>query len=71
MVLFFDKAYEVIEKRRRDSKLPNFCFTCNGSGKIKKPISEWDDAEHEYHSCPRNESPTKTCPECNGTGKLT
>jgi len=59
---------EFFDKRRRDILRPNFCFTCNGSGGIPKPSSEWDDGEAEYMACPRVNPPTKTCPDCKGTG---
>lgn len=64
-----DKIEEILEKRRRDYHQPNFCFNCNGSGYVAKPIGEWNDGEHEYHACPRSTGPSKKCIECDGTGK--
>jgi hypothetical protein len=67
---FTDPVYAILEKRRRDSKQPNYCFMCEGSGYVSKPIEEWNDGEHEYHACPRNTRPTKQCSACNGTGRI-
>jgi len=67
--MFKDPVYEILQQRLRDTKPPNFCFACNGSGQIAKPISEWDDSEHEYNACPRIHTPVKKCVECNGTGR--
>jgi hypothetical protein len=65
-----DPIYIKLEKIRRDSKQTNYCFTCEGSGRVDKPISEWSEGEHEENACPRINSPKKTCPVCNGTGKI-
>ena len=65
-----DPIYVVLEKRRLDAHQPNFCLKCNGRGSLDKPISEWDDSEHEYHACPRTNAPQKICPQCHGIGKI-